>query len=169
MNDLGRKIASIDSGQGNGSVNELNVFSPQVEEGTVMNRSLTGKRVFFVEDEMILAMGVERQLFDAGCDVVGPYGSVGKAMTAALTGGFDMALLDIDLHGSETYPVADVLAAQGIPFAFLSGAERKALPDRFAGTDMLKKPFRQPELLATLRCLDSATAKRSVGAELVSA
>lgn len=134
-----------------------------------MNQVLTGKRVFFVEDELILAMGVERQLSDAGCDVVGPYGQVGKAMTAARTGGFDMALLDIDLHGSETYPVADVLAAHGIPFAFLSGAERQALPIRFAGTGLLKKPFRQPELLATLLGMCTAMAERSLGPEAAAA
>lgn len=134
-----------------------------------MNSSLTGKRVFFVEDEMILAMGVERQLFDAGCDVVGPYGSLGKAMTAAQAGGFDMALLDIDLHGSETYPVADILAARGVPFVFMSGAERQALPVRFAGTEILNKPFRPQELFAIMRGLCAAMAKRSLGVEAVAA
>jgi len=134
-----------------------------------MNRLLNGKRVLFVEDEMILAMGIERQLCDAGCDVVGPYGSVGKAMTAARTGGFDVALLDIDLHGSETYPVADILAARGIPFAFLSGADLKSLPARFAGIGLLTKPFRQQDLFATLLGMCSAMAKRSLGLGSVAA
>jgi hypothetical protein len=41
----------------------------------------------------------------------------------------DLAVLDIDLAGEATYPVADVLRARGIPFVFATGYNLNALPE----------------------------------------
>lgn len=111
---------------------------------------LAGRRVLVVEDELMVAMGLEMALSDAGCVVLGPIGRFDQAMHAASTETADAALLDVNLRGTDVYPIADQLAARGIPFAFLTGYGRETLPPRFAGQRMLSKPFQPERLLAAV-------------------
>ncbi len=117
------------------------------------DQDLSGQRVLVVEDELMVAMGIEMILTDAACEVVGPVGRFDEAVDAARTGRFDVAVLDVNLRGTEVYPVADVLAARGIPFAFLTGYGRDTLPARFTGHDVLAKPFQKEALLHTISSL----------------
>ena len=61
-------------------------------------------------------------------------------------GGIDAALLDINLDGKMSYPVADELASRGIPFVFSTGYGGEDLPDGYEGVPLLKKPFRRSGL-----------------------
>jgi hypothetical protein len=57
-------------------------------------------------------------------------------------GGFDVAIVDVHLKGGEqVWPVADRLAAKGIPFAFATGGHVDAPPETHAGVPILAKPF----------------------------
>ena len=86
---------------------------------------LTGTRVLVVEDEIFASMLVEDELRDAGATVLGPAPSVGDALrlveAAAADGGISAAVLDINLDGRHVAPVADRLAALGVPFVFATG------------------------------------------------
>lgn len=112
-------------------------------------------RVLVVEDELMVAMGLEMTLTDAGYVVVGPIGRFDQAVKAAGTAMADVALLDVNLRGTEVFPIADMLAARGIPFAFLTGYGRETLPARFADEQILCKPFQREQLLSTLQTLAS--------------
>lgn len=103
-------------------------------------------RILVVEDEMLVAMSLEMALEGAGFEVVGPFGRLEQALDAARNGQMDAALLDVNVRGEPIFPVADILAARGIPYAFLTGYGREALPDRFCDSPVLSKPF-QPENL----------------------
>jgi len=48
--------------------------------------------------------------------IVGPASNVALALVNQ--GGFDIAILDINLHNEFSYPVADLLVERGIPFVF---------------------------------------------------
>lgn len=80
---------------------------------------LKDKRVLVVEDEALVFMLVEDELRDAGAEVLGPAPSVGDALrlveAAEADGGIDAAVLDINLQGRAVAPVADRLAALGVP------------------------------------------------------
>lgn len=115
--------------------------------------TVAGCRVLVVEDELMVAMGLEMALVDAGYVVVGPTGRFDQAVKAAGTASADVALLDVNLRGTEVFPIADVLAARGIPFAFLTGYGRETLPARFADERVLCKPFQREELLSALEAL----------------
>ena len=86
---------------------------------------LQGQRVLVVEDETLVAMLVANGLSDAGAEVVGPAFSVNKALglieRAASDGGLSAAVLDINLGGAAVSPVADCLAALGVPFVYATG------------------------------------------------
>ena len=53
------------------------------------------------------------------------------------------------LHNDFVYPVADVLTARGIPYAFITGVPARLLPKSYAGRPVLEKPF-VPEQLRAL-------------------
>jgi DNA-binding NtrC family response regulator len=66
----------------------------------------------------------------------------------------DAALLDVNVAGEYSFPVADALAAKGVPFAFVTGyAGVKTLPERFGSSPVVAKPFHSVELVATLNRL----------------
>ncbi|MCK1475983.1 response regulator [Bradyrhizobium sp. 197] len=111
---------------------------------------LSGIRVLLVEDESLVAMLVEDMLTDLGCTVAGHAGSVPEALEEARAGEFDVALLDVSLDGTNVFPVAEALSAQGIPFAFASGYGRTSLPEAFRTTPAVPKPFQIEELSAAL-------------------
>lgn len=115
---------------------------------------LTGRRVLVVEDEILVAMLIEDILADLGCEVVGPASRVAAAIDLARSAEIDVAFLDVNVAGEEVFPVAEALAARGIPFVFVSGYGDEALEGSFVGRPTLKKPFPPDDLGAALRaCL----------------
>ena len=113
---------------------------------------LTGLRLMVVEDEAIVAMMLEGMLEDLGCRVVDWAGTVPAALSLAQDAEMDGALLDVNVGGKMVYPVADALAARGIPFVFVTGyGPTHAAAGRFPGVPVLKKPFEQVELERTLQ------------------
>lgn len=115
-----------------------------------MTEQQPGRRILVVEDELMVAMGLEMVLNDAGYEVIGPVGRVEQAMQTAADEEFDFALLDVNVRGEEIYPVADLLSKRGIPFAFLTGYGRDSLPHNQINARVLSKPFNAAELLAAV-------------------
>jgi DNA-binding response OmpR family regulator len=120
---------------------------------------LRDKRILVVEDEAILAMMVEDGLVDAGAKVVGPAASVGDALQlideVASDGGLSAAVLDINLNGEVVSPVADRLAALGVPFVFATGYGEGCDTGGHAAP-MLRKPFAPDMLVNAVDALASA-------------
>lgn len=110
-------------------------------------------RILVVEDELMVAMGLEMVLNEAGYTVIGPVGRLEQAMQAAASEGIDLALLDVNVRGQEIYPVADILYERGIPFAFLTGYGKETIPDNRRGTPLLSKPLKADDLLAAVKRL----------------
>ncbi|EAR50847.1 response regulator [Oceanicola granulosus HTCC2516] len=114
--------------------------------------------VLVVDDEALLAMELEMVLDEAGFEVLGPAGSVSDAL--ALIGGehIDAAVLDVNLHDERSDDIADSLEACDVPFVFLTGHTREALPERHRHRPLIAKPFRESELLGHI---NSLVAQRS--------
>ena len=115
-----------------------------------MDKVLSGRHILVVEDEMMNLMMIEDMLADLGGASVSAAATVDQAL--ALIDGqiFDAAMLDVNLNGIKSYPVADTLAARGVPFVFATGYSDHALGDRFRDRPMLKKPFRYETLVDSL-------------------
>jgi len=114
-----------------------------------MTSLLAGLRVLVVEDEMLVLMILEDMLADLGCESVTAAATVAQALALVETDTFDVAMLDMNLGGDRSYPVADALAARGVPFAFATGYGGHTL-DGYGERSMLKKPFQFDELVETL-------------------
>jgi len=115
-----------------------------------MTSALSGRRVLVVEDEFIVAWNLEDMLAELGCVVVGPAARIDQALVMIDTGAIDMALLDINLDGLASYPVADALAARSVPYAFTTGYEGDNMRVGYQTSPVLRKPFHPSELVATL-------------------
>jgi CheY-like chemotaxis protein len=108
--------------------------------------SSSRRRVLLVEDEAMIAMLVEDMLEDLGHELVTVASRLDAALAAAKTGAIDVAILDLNLGGVLTYPVADALAERGIPFVFATGYGSSGLKDAYADRPALQKPFVQQAL-----------------------
>jgi CheY-like chemotaxis protein len=123
-----------------------------------MNGPFAGQRILVVEDEMLVLANIEMTLSDLGCSTFRAAASVSQAIALIAEYDFDMAILDVNLVGQKSYPVADALAERGIPFAFSTACgdhgDRKDLEDR----PVLKKPYVRTSLEAVLSRLLAACA-----------
>ena len=120
---------------------------------------LSGKRVLVVEDEALVSMLVEDLLRDAGATVLGPAPSVGDALrlveAAAADGGISAAVLDINLGGRHVRPVADRLAALGVPFLFATGYGANRDAGGHGAAPVVEKPFDTERLITAVEALAS--------------
>jgi PAS domain S-box-containing protein len=100
-----------------------------------------GNRILAVEDEALVAAMLRKSLSDLGFGVVGPIGIVAQALESARTDLIDGAILDVNVAGEAVYPVADALAARGIPFVFMTGYGSDGIDPRYAHVPALQKPI----------------------------
>jgi DNA-binding response OmpR family regulator len=111
-------------------------------------------RILLVEDQPLLALHITDLLALEGFEVLGPAHAVAPALALIAAAAPDAAFLDLDLgSGATSLPVAEALAAGGIPFAFLSGHGAEALPKTMRDRPVITKPAMPEALLAALRDL----------------
>ena len=115
-------------------------------------------RVLVVEDEMLVAMNIEDMLLDLGHEVAALASRLESALALAREGSFDIAMLDVNLAGQASFPVADLLRERGIPYLFATGYGVQGIAESHRAVPVLQKPFRARDLEETLRA-----AARSAG------
>lgn len=96
---------------------------------------------------MLVAMLMEDILTDFGCDVVSTVARLDDAVKSAREEEIDIALLDVNLGGKRSFPVADILAERGVPFLFVSGYGEHGLEAPHQNRPVIQKPF-SPEAIA---------------------
>jgi len=117
-------------------------------------RSEDRKRVLLVEDEALVAMLVEDFLTEMGFEVVGPAMRLEPALQIAEAAEIDFAVLDINLAGKHSFPIAQVLRQRGIPFLFASGYGVAGLAEGFETAPVLQKPFDRSDLEKAIRAVE---------------
>lgn len=124
--------------------------------------SLRGLRLLVVEDEAMVAMLVEDMLTDLGCVVAGVAGTVANGLAVVGAGDvtLDGAVLDVNIGGEKVFPVADALAARGVPFLFATGYGAAGVADRYADKRVIAKPFQPRVLEDALAATFARTARR---------
>jgi CheY-like chemotaxis protein len=115
-----------------------------------MTGRLAGKTILVVEDEYFLAADLKRALADAGATVLGPTGEVASALALIGETPADAAILDINLSSTLSYPLADRLAANAVPFVFLTGFDGWALPEAYRSAPRLSKPCLMDNVVVTV-------------------
>jgi CheY-like chemotaxis protein len=113
---------------------------------------LEGKSVLLLEDEFLIAMDAEEILVQRlGAANVQVVSTLDEARAAAEEGGFDVALLDVNINGQMSFPVAKTLRARGVPVVFATGynlGDRR--PPEIDPAHCLTKPYTGEGLRAAL-------------------
>lgn len=117
--------------------------------------------MLLIEDQMIVAIQIADMLRAAGCEVVGPVGTVHAAIALAHEEALDAAVLDVNLDGEKVYPAAEELQTRGIPFIFATGYGESTLPEKWRDQPRLSKPFGHGELEQLLRSVASRSNFRT--------
>ena len=99
------------------------------------------RSILIVEDEPLISMMLEDFLESLGHRVAATCDTVNDAMSAADQGGFDLAILDVNLKGENVWPVATRLQEQGVPFVIASGGHVDPPPAEFAAVPLIEKPY----------------------------
>jgi CheY-like chemotaxis protein len=108
-------------------------------------------RILVIEDEYLVAEDISMTLEELGYRVVGPVPSVDEAIALIVGGQLDGALLDANLDGISSAPVAAALATRGVPFVVVTGYGRLDLPtSHLNAAPRITKPFSSVELGRTL-------------------
>lgn len=111
--------------------------------------------ILLAEDEMLVAMMLEDYFVRNGYRVLKAARLAG-CLELAASAPIDLALLDINLAGQLSFPVALVLRGRGIPFLFSSGYGDDGLPETWKDEKVLQKPYDTKQLEAALGDLRAA-------------
>lgn len=84
-------------------------------------QSFTGLKVFLVEDEYLIALDAEQILQELGVESIEIAATWECAAKRAEDGQFDLALLDVNINGKLSFPIAQTFTERGIPVVFASG------------------------------------------------
>jgi DNA-binding NtrC family response regulator len=127
------------------------------------NQELRGRCVLLVEDEYMIAFDLAQWLEELGMQVIGPAASVADALQLIKANGdkIDGALLDINLRGERVYPVAEALAAKGLPFAFTSGYDDVVVAAPFSSAQRYEKPVDRVQVIEWLAATFTSQAPPS--------
>jgi CheY-like chemotaxis protein len=117
-------------------------------------------QILVVEDESIVAMMIEDMLEDLGHKVIATSGRMPDASKLVSDVSADLAILDVNLNGEETFPLAHSLAARAIPFIFATGYGSFGIKAEWSGVPVLQKPFQSRELA---EALSNAVQRQSSG------
>lgn len=115
--------------------------------------NLRGKRVLLVEDEYFIASDLKRAFVQQGAEVVGPVGDLAGAMQLAEQGDLDAAVLDVNLRGTMSYPIADSLRRHEVPLMFLTGYDGWSMPENYRDVPRAAKPFSMSNVLSIVSSL----------------
>jgi len=108
-------------------------------------------RVLLVEDDFLIATLSKSMLEGLGCTVIGPAPSVERGLKLAAEEQLDAAVLDIQIIGGNSLPIAEALLARGVPVIFVSGfAELPNMPPQLRACIKLEKPVMDDELASAI-------------------
>lgn len=103
-------------------------------------KRMAGMRILVLEDEPIIAMALEDAIAEAGAVPV-IAGSIEQAEAIIAESQVDIAVLDVNIHGKQSYTVALELGRRGIPFVFASGYGTTVHPPEFVDVPTVGKPY----------------------------
>ena len=97
--------------------------------------------ILVVEDEPLIAMMLEDFLDSLGHKVHATCESVSEAVKAVDLGGFELAILDVNLKGENVWPVATRLREKNVPFVLATGGHVDPPPAEFNTVPVIEKPY----------------------------
>ena len=99
------------------------------------------ERVLIVDDEPLIVRLLELFLEELGIPKVIKCPTLTALMAEVERGGFDLAILDVNLCGRPSFPAAERLLADNVPFFFVSGYVHEDMPPSLRHVPLIPKPY----------------------------
>jgi CheY-like chemotaxis protein len=115
------------------------------------------RRILIVDDEPAIAFEIQGALEDAGLGVAAVASSLEEALEFVRTHEIDQAVLDVNLRGSNSAPIATELNARGIPFVVMSAYPADQQPDVLRAAPLVTKPVDSDALIRILQSMAPAS------------
>lgn len=113
--------------------------------------ALRGRRILVVEDDALIALSLVDLLAESGAVPVGPAPTVRAALAALDAERPDAAVLDVNLRGECSAPVARALLGAGVPFVLTTGYARSQLDEpELCEAPIVPKPVNERLLMEWL-------------------
>jgi DNA-binding NtrC family response regulator len=114
-------------------------------------QALAGYRFLIVEDEALQACQLADMLTEMGGTVIKTVYAYEQARSAIDEANFDCVILDINLGGTLSFPLVDVLRERGLPFVVCTAyADAVEVSPGAADAPRLDKPVTAVDLRDTL-------------------
>lgn len=107
-----------------------------------------GSRVLVLEDEFLIAVDLVQMLEEIGMRVVGPAATIDAALDLVAAEPVDVAILDLNINGRRSDPVAAALADRGIPFILATGYDDAGAAG--GAVAVVRKPYGQAVIARAL-------------------
>lgn len=107
-------------------------------------------RALIVEDEALVLMMLEDILGEFDHEIVASFARLEDALPFAQEESFDFAVLDLNLNGKSSLPIAEVLQRRGVPFLFATGYGASPLGEQFTGVPTVTKPYVRNDIAQAL-------------------
>jgi CheY-like chemotaxis protein len=118
------------------------------------------RRVLVVEDEGLVALLIEDMLVDLGFEVAAVTGRLDDAMQLIDEEKLDVVILDVNLEGERSFPLAKRLQSDRVPFVFSTGYGSAGIDEEWNNVPVLRKPFQIQDLRRALTdCLGEESAR----------
>jgi DNA-binding LytR/AlgR family response regulator len=102
-------------------------------------RGLSGRRILIAEDEFVIAEDLASYFSQLGAHVIGPAGTLADGLR--LSEAAEAAVLDINLRGEMSFPIAEVLLARNVPFVFFTAHAGLGVPAHLDRVERFLKPL----------------------------
>lgn len=113
--------------------------------------------VLVVEDEPLIMLELETMLTDLGWDVAHLASDIDRAIELAQREALDVAILDVNVKGRTSFPVADILEKRKVPIILATGYSTDVIVENYPRATYLQKPYVRSDLAKALdRALDQA-------------
>lgn len=110
------------------------------------------KTILVVDDEPLIAMGIQSQLEDLGHRVLVAT-TMAEATVLVEREHVDIAIVDWHLHDEVSAPLMDLLKQRDIRFVVCSGSSLEELIALFPASPILTKPYSADDLVGVLNKL----------------
>ena len=107
-------------------------------------------KLLVVDDEPLIALDLEGMLMDAGYEVVAIARDIESARQHIDQSFVNLVILDADLNGTSSEPLARHLRSTGVPFVVASGYSANQL-EWLGDTHHITKPIDQNRLLDAVK------------------
>lgn len=107
-------------------------------------------KIMLVEDESLVLMLLEDMLKDMGHSVACTASELDEALELARDAPYNLAIIDINLKGQRTFPVAEIVKDRKLPLIFSTGYGANGIDPKFADIPVLCKPFDDKSLAGAL-------------------